>query len=52
MIRTPWLRAALWLSALAATVALVLVGGDLLVFLLLAGILAYLLFPLVNALER
>jgi predicted PurR-regulated permease PerM len=50
--RIPWLKGALALAAAVALVALVVVGGDLLVLVLVAAVLAYLLFPLVNALER
>ena len=50
--RIPWLKGALTLAAVAALVALVVVAWDLLVLVVLAGVLAYLLFPLVNALER
>ena len=50
--RIPWLKGALALAAAAALAALVVVGGDILVLILIAAVLAYLLFPLVNALER
>ncbi|HLT48746.1 MAG TPA: AI-2E family transporter [Rubricoccaceae bacterium] len=50
--RIPWLKTALALAAAAALVALVVVGWDLLVLVVVATVLAYLLFPLVNALER
>ena len=50
--RIPWLKGVLTLAAVAALMALVVVGADLLVLLVMAGVLAYLLFPLVNALER
>jgi predicted PurR-regulated permease PerM len=50
--RIPWLKGGLALAAAGALVALVVVGGDLLVLVVVAAVLAYLLFPLVNALER
>jgi predicted PurR-regulated permease PerM len=50
--RTPGLKGALALASVAALAVLVVVGGDLLVMVLIAGVLGYLLFPLVNALER
>jgi len=50
--RIPWLKALLLGVALLAAGVLVAVGGDLLVLVLIAAVLAYLLFPLVNAMER
>lgn len=50
--RIPWFRGALALVGVAAVVALVVVGADLVVLVVVAAVLAYLLFPLVNALER
>lgn len=50
--RIPWLKGALALTTVVALGALVVVAGDLLVFVVIAAVLAYLLFPLVNALER
>ncbi|NNF56835.1 MAG: AI-2E family transporter [Rhodothermaceae bacterium] len=50
--RLPWFKVAAWLTTLAVVVALLWIGGDLVVLVLIATVLAYLLFPLVNALER
>lgn len=50
--RIPWLKTLLIGVALLAVGGLVAVGGDLVVLVLIAGILAYLLFPLVSAIER
>lgn len=50
--RLPWFKVAAWLTILAVVVALLWIGGDLVVLVLIAAVLAYLLFPLVNALER
>lgn len=48
----PGLKAALWLAALVAVGMLLVYSRDLVVLVIVAAILAYLLFPLVNNLER
>ena len=50
--RIPWLKAVLWLAALVVVGMLLAYGRDLVLLILVAAILAYLLFPLVNNLER
>ena len=50
--RIPWLKAVLWLAVLVAVGMLLVYGRDLLLLVLVAAIIAYLLFPLVNNLER
>ncbi len=51
-MRIPWFKAVLWLSSLIAPALLLVYGRDLLVLIVVAAIMAYLLFPLVNLLER
>ncbi|MCH8031742.1 MAG: AI-2E family transporter, partial [Bacteroidetes bacterium] len=50
--RIPWLKAVLWLAVLVAVGMLLVYGRDLVLLVLVAAIIAYLLFPLVNNLER
>lgn len=50
--RIPWFKAVLWLAVLVALAMLLTYGGDLVVLVIVATILAYLLSPLVNHLER
>ncbi len=50
--RIPWLKAALWLFVIVTFGLLVIHAGDLLILVLVAAIFGYLLFPLVNHLER
>lgn len=50
--RIPWFKALFWLSALVAPALLLIYGRDLVVLVIVAAVLAYLLFPLVNLLER
>ena len=46
--RIPWLKAVLWLAVLVAVGMLLAYGRDLVLLVLVAAILADLLFPLVN----
>lgn len=50
--RISWLKAAGILAACAAVLGLLIVGADLVVLVVVAAVLAYLLLPLVAALER